>query len=152
MSTIFNDFMYILKHTSAVNYVDWFRGRESVEGCLGCPNQHTISNQMVSFEDQLNAGKCHKNPFYAHLLPHLANCMDIELWFSRRCMRFIKMPMNSSNIIVKTITNMDIYGLYSVMGANKIFLQSKFCMEEMNMYEMWKQYVNSESDEVRMSV
>ncbi len=59
--------------------------------------------------------------------------------------------MNSSNIVVKTITNMGIYGLHSVMGANKRFLQSKFYMEEMNVYEIWKQNVNSESDEVRMS-
>ncbi len=42
-------------------------------------------------------------------LPHLANYMDIELWFSRRCMRFIKMAVNSSNIVVKTITNMSIW-------------------------------------------
>ncbi len=47
---------------------------------------------------------------------------------------------------------MGIYGLHSVMGANKRFLQSNFYMEEMNVYEMWKQKVNSESDEVRMSV
>ncbi len=78
--------------------------------------------------------------------------MDIELWFSRRCMRFIKMVTNSSNIVVKTITNMGIHGLHSVMGANKRFMQSKFYMEEMNVYEMWKQKVNSESNEVRMSV
>ncbi len=81
--------------------------------------------------------------------------MDIELWFSRRCMRFIKMAMKSCNIVVKTITNMGIYGLYSVimvMGVKKIFLQSKFYMEEMNVYEMWKQKVTSESNEVQMSV
>ncbi len=65
--------------------------------------------------------------------------MDIELWFSRRCVRFIKMDMNSSNIVVKTITNMGIYGLHSVIGANKKCLQSQLYMEEMNMYEMWKQ-------------
>ncbi len=67
-------------------------------------------------------------PWTTHckLLPHLANCMDIELRFSRRCMRFIKMAINSSNIVVKTITNMGIYGLHSVIGANKRFLQSKF--------------------------
>ncbi len=58
--------------------------------------------------------------------------------------------MNSSNIVVKTITNMGIYGLYTVMEANKIFLQSKFYMEEINVYEMWKQKVNSESDKVRL--
>ncbi len=94
-------------------------------------------------------------PWTTHykILPHLANCMDIELWFSRRCKRFIKMTMNSSNIVVKTITNMEgINGLHSVMGAYKRFLQLKFYMEEMNVYEMWKQKVNSESDEVRMSV
>ncbi len=38
------------------------------------------------------------------------------------------------------------------MGANKIFLISKFYMKENNVYEMWKQTVNCESDEVRMSV
>ncbi len=50
-------------------------------------------------------------PWTTHckLLPHLANCMDIELWFSRRCMRFSKMAMNPSNIVVKTITNMSIW-------------------------------------------
>ncbi len=32
------------------------------------------------------------------------------------------MTMNSSNIVVKTITNMGIYSLHSVMGANKRFL------------------------------
>ncbi len=46
--------------------------------------------------------------------------------------------MNSSNIVVKTITNMGIYDLHSVMGANNRFLQSKFYMEELNAYEMWK--------------
>ncbi len=62
------------------------------------------------------------------------------------------MTMNSSNIVVKTTTNMGIYGLHSVMGANKRFLQSKVYMEEMNVYKMWKQKVNSENDEVRKSV
>ncbi len=77
-------------------------------------------------------------PWTTHckLLPHLANCMDIELCFSRRCMRFIKMAMNSSNIVVKTITNMGIYSLHSVMGDNKRFLQSKFHMKKKNVYEI----------------
>ncbi len=60
--------------------------------------------------------------------------------------------MNSSIIFVKTITNMGIYGLHSVMGANKRFLQSQFYMEEVNVYEMWKQKVNSEIDEVQIGV
>ncbi len=48
------------------------------------------------------------------------------------------MDMNSSNIVVKTY--------------NKRFLQSKFYMEEMNVYEIWKQKDNSESDEEQMNV
>ncbi len=51
--------------------------------------------------------------------------------------------MNSSNIVVKTITNMCIYGLHSAMRSNKRFLHSKFDIEEMNVYEMWKQKVTS---------
>ncbi len=62
------------------------------------------------------------------------------------------MDMNSSNIVIKNMTNMGMNGLHSVMGANKQFLQSIFYMEELNVYEMGKQKVNSESDEVRMSV
>ncbi len=54
--------------------------------------------------------------------------MDIELWFSRGCMRFIKMAMNSSNIAVRTITNMGIYGLHSVMAANKILYEGNECV------------------------
>ncbi len=73
-------------------------------------------------------------PWVTHckLLPHTANCIHIKLCFSRRCMRFIKMAINSCNIVVKTITNMGINGLYSEMGANKRFLQSKLYIEEMN--------------------
>ncbi len=51
------------------------------------------------------------------------------------------MAMNSSNIVVKATTNMGIYVLHSVMRANKRFLQSQFYMEEMNVYEIWKQKV-----------
>ncbi len=78
--------------------------------------------------------------------------MDRELWFSSGCVKFIKMAINSSYIVVKTITNMGIYGLHSVMGANKSVLQSKFYMEEMNLYAMRKPKVNSETDEVWKSV
>ncbi len=46
---------------------------------------------------------------HCKLQPQLANRMDIEFWFSRRCMRFIKMAMNSSDIVVKTISNVGIY-------------------------------------------
>ncbi len=62
------------------------------------------------------------------------------------------MAINSSNIVVKTISNIGIYGLHSVMGANKRFLLTMSYMEEMNVYEMWKQKVNSESNEVWMRI
>ncbi len=39
---------------------------------------------------------------------------------------------------------MGIYGLHSVMGISPI----KIYMDEMNVYEMWKQKINSERDEV----
>ncbi len=67
-------------------------------------------------------------------------------------MRFIRMVMDSSNIVLKTITNMGSNGLLSVMEANKRFLQSKLYVDEMNVYEMSMQKINSESDEVRMNV
>ncbi len=47
---------------------------------------------------------------------------------------------------------MGIYGLYSVMEITKDFCNQTFYMEEMNVYDMWHQMVNSDSDEVRMSV
>ncbi len=33
------------------------------------------------------------------LLPHLDGCMDIELWFSRRCIMFLNMAMDDSNVL-----------------------------------------------------
>ncbi len=43
--------------------------------------------------------------------------------------RLIKMVINSSNIVLKTITNMSVNGLHSVRDINKRFLQSKLYME-----------------------
>ncbi len=36
--------------------------------------------------------------------------MDPELWFSKRCIKFIKMALNSDNIIVRTIINVGLNG------------------------------------------
>ncbi len=57
-------------------------------------------------------------PWNTHcvLLPHLAGCMDTELWFSRRCIRFLNMAMKSDNVVVRTIINMGIEGFHSIMG------------------------------------
>ncbi len=82
-----------------------------------------VWKKFIQHGEQLYAVQRVTLTTHCKLLPHLANCMDIELQFSRMCMIFIKMDMNSFNCVVKTITNMGIYGLHSVMGDNKRFLQ-----------------------------
>ncbi len=73
-------------------------------------------------------------PWTTHcvLLPHLAGCMDIELWFSRICISFLNMAMKSDNVVVRTIINMGIEGFHSVMGRNLKLMQSNFKMDEIN--------------------
>ncbi len=71
--------------------------------------------------------------------------VDIELWVSRRCIRFIKMAMNSDNVVVSTIINMGIGGFQSVMGRNLRLMQSRFKMEERHVVTLW----NHKCDNVR---
>ncbi len=86
------------------------------------------------------------------LLLHLAGCMDIELWFSRRCIRFLNMAMKSDNVVVRTIMNMGIEGFHSVMGRNLRLMPSKFKMAESNVLKFWNHKCDNESDAVRLSV
>ncbi len=53
---------------------------------------------------------------HCYLLPHLASVMDPQLWFSKRCIKFIKMALNSDNIIVRTIINIGLRGSQSIIG------------------------------------
>ncbi len=55
-----------------------------------------------------------RDPWTTHcvLLPYLAGCMDIELWFSRRCISFLHMSIKSDNVVVRTIINMGIEGFH----------------------------------------
>ncbi len=57
-------------------------------------------------------------PWTTHcvLFLHLAGYMDIELWFSRRCIRCLNMGMKSDNAVIRTIINMGIEGFRSVYG------------------------------------
>ncbi len=55
---------------------------------------------------------------HCNLLPHLAGVMYPELWFSKWCIKFIKMALNSYTIIVRRITNVGLNGTYSIMGDN----------------------------------
>ncbi len=55
---------------------------------------------------------------YNNMLPHLAGMINTELWFAKRCIKFIRMCMKSDNNTVKTISMIFVNGLYSVLGAN----------------------------------
>ncbi len=89
-------------------------------------------------------------PWTAHcnLLPHLAGVMDPELWFSKRCIKFIKMALNSDNIIVKTISNVGLNSTHSIMGGNWRHLRSKYGMEECNVIKSWDEKCKNECESV----
>ncbi len=72
--------------------------------------------------------KLWKVPWTTHcnLLPHLAGVMDPELWFSKRCIKLIKLALNSDNIIIRTIINVGFNVTHSIMGGNWRHLRSKY--------------------------
>ena len=74
---------------------------------------------------------------HCNLIPHLVGCIDIELWFCKRCINFINMACKSRNHVVRTIANMGLLGSYSVIGQNMRFLKSKFDMIVDNVYKTW---------------
>lgn len=93
-------------------------------------------------------------PWTTHciLLPHLAECMDIELWFSKRCIRFLEMSLKSKNRLVRTITNMGINGFHSVMGRNFRMMDARFGMNVNNVCKEWEQKCKNENDADRLCV
>ncbi len=58
----------------------------------------------VYIEWRIAMCKVRRVPWTTHcnLLPHYAGVMDPKLWFSKRCIKFIKMVLNSNKIIVRT--------------------------------------------------
>ncbi len=74
---------------------------------------------------------------HCNLLPHLAGVMDPELWFSKRCIKFIKITLNSDNIIVRTIPNVGLNGTQCIIGGNWRHLRAKYGMEESNVMKSW---------------
>ncbi len=72
-------------------------------------------------------------PWTTHcvLLPHLVRCMVIELWFSKRCIRFFNMAMKSDSVVVRKIINTGFEGFHSVMVRNVRLKQLKFKMKVM---------------------
>ncbi len=84
-----------------------------------------------------------------HLLPYLASVIYPELWFSKICVKFIKIALNSDNIIVRTITNVDLNGTHSVMVGNWRHLRSKYGMEECNVMKSCDEKCKNECKSVR---
>ncbi len=91
------------------------------------------------------------NPCAHFTLSYIAGCKDIELWFSRRCVRFLNMAMKSDNVVVRTIINLSIEGFHSFMGRNLRLMQSKFKMDESDVWKFWNHKCDNESA-VRLSV
>ncbi len=75
-------------------------------------------------------------------MPDLAGVMDPELWFSKRCVRFIKMTLNSDNVSDRTIINVELNGTHSIMGDNWRHLSSKYGIEECNVMKSVRMGVN----------
>ncbi len=83
------------------------------------------------------------------MLPHLAGMIDLELWFAKRCIKFISMCMKSDNNTVKTISMMGVNGLYSVLGANYTVLCTKYGMNLNNIMKVWNERCANEEEIIR---
>ncbi len=87
---------------------------------------------------------------HCHLLPYLADVMDPELWFSKRCVKLIRKTFNSYNIIVRTIINVGLNGTHSIVDGNWRHLRSKYGMEECNVIKRWEEKCKNEYESVRV--
>ncbi len=83
------------------------------------------------------------------MLPHFAGMIDPELWFAKRCIKFISMCMKSDNNTVKAISMMAVNGLYSVLGANYWVLCSKYGMNLNNIMKVWNERCANEEEIIR---
>ncbi len=83
---------------------------------------------------------------YCHIL--LVRIMDTE--FSKRCIILIKPVLNSENVIVKTIINVGLNGIYSIMGGYWRHFRSKYGMEECNVMESWDEKCKNRYESVRV--
>ena len=83
---------------------------------------------------------------HCNLLPHLAGVMAPELWFAKRAINFVELALNNSNSYVRYISNMSVYGAYSIMGGNIRWLQYKFDMKNREVNNKWKDLCNSDRE------
>ncbi len=87
---------------------------------------------------------------HCNLLPHLGGVMNPELWFSKRCIRYIKMAHNSENIIVRTIVKAGLNGTHFIMCGNCSHFNSKYRMEQCNVKKCWDEMYKNENESVRI--
>ena len=59
---------------------------------------------------------------YSNLLPHLADLMDPESIFAKRCNKLINYALSSNNYIVRTITEKGLHSSHKIMCANARFV------------------------------
>ncbi len=85
---------------------------------------------------------------HCNLLPHLAGVMDPDLWFSKRCIKIIKMTLNSNNIIDRSIIGVGLNGTHSIMGGNWRHLMYKYGMEECKVMKIWDEKCKNECESV----
>ncbi len=76
--------------------------------------------------------------------------MEQELWFAKRCIKFIKMALISENNTVCTISNMGQCSSYSIMGANIIPFNDKYYMDERNVHATWRGMYEKNEDVIRV--
>ncbi len=90
-------------------------------------------------------------PWRTHnnMLSHLAGMINPELWFPKKCIKFISMCMKSDNNTVKTISMMGVNGLYSVLDANYRVLCTKYGMNLNNIMKVWNERCANEEDIIR---
>ena len=82
---------------------------------------------------------------HCRLLPHLSECIDIELRLSKRCVSFLDKAK-----VVRMITNMGFSGLYSIMGGNMRHMNARYGMNVKNVNRIWNEMCISDSDSVRI--
>ncbi len=90
-------------------------------------------------------------PWRTHnnMLPHLAGMIDPELWFAKRCIKFISMCIKSDNNTVKTISMVGVNVLYSVLGANYRVLCTNYGMNLNNIMKVCNEWCANEEDIIR---
>ncbi len=60
------------------------------------------------------------------------------------------MALNSDNIIVRTIIDVGLNGIHSIMGVNEKHLRSKYGMAECKVMKNWYEKCKNECESVRV--